>query len=80
MDIQTNKGKKRKQQGKRKFSCITVNFTVSSHIIDNALDISTSHTFVAPYEICDNALGFCQALVSGYLFEHRSFTSLYEQR
>ncbi|CAF0838540.1 unnamed protein product [Rotaria sordida] len=46
---------------------------------ENLSDISIDHGFVAPYEICANSLNLFQFLISGYLFDHRSFTSLYNQ-
>ena len=48
--------------------------------IDDVLDLSSAHDFIAPYEICINSLGLLQFLITDRLFDHRSFTSLYEQR
>jgi len=80
MSTHTTKGKKRKSQGKRKYLSLIFYYMISLYITGIVSDISTSHNIVAPYEIFENALGLLQLLVSGYLFDHRSFTSLYNQR
>jgi hypothetical protein len=77
MSAHKTKGKKRKSQGRRKYLYVLI---VVYYIIDDVKDISTSHDIVAPYEICDNALGLLNFLVSGYLFDDQSFTSLYNKR